>query len=161
MKLIAREVLKDGEEVTIVGGCVSCEADLVSTKLPVLRVEMPWICPSCGKEMAVTILNRETAGVRLPYGCSAWFDVRSSNLSAIGRAGSDLLVRFKKGGVYKYAAAGKFLKVLISADSAGKAFNTRVKPLGGTLLCAKYGCVESPDREANQVICDAHLSHRS
>jgi hypothetical protein len=160
VKRLAKPVRREGGGVVVEGGCISCGADLISTKLPPVRVELPFRCPdeTCGKEMAVTILNREMAGVRLPYGCSAWFDVRSSNLESVGRAGSDLVVRFKKGGVYLYRGGGDLLAPLVGAPSAGKFYHARVKSLGGVLLCAKYGCVEPAHRVDRQVLCETHLA---
>lgn len=160
MKRVARTVvdrIDRGvlEGYLVVGGCLSCGADLVTGVIP-QNVEVPSRCPDCGKEWAVTRLE-DVAAVRLPYGCSGWFDVESSNLAAVGRAGRDLLVRFKKGGVYVFPGAGGLISELLRAPSKGRFFHERVKGAGGVLLCAAYGCVEPATRASNQVFCERHL----
>lgn len=163
MKRVARELLEFrlSETSTFLGGyvvregCLSCGADLKTKVIP-RGVEHPVRCPDCGKEWAVTRLD-EVAAVRLPYGCSGWFDVESSNLAAVGRAGPDLVVRFKKGSVYVYPGAGGEISALLRAPSKGRFFAERLRSRENRLLCAHYGCVESPDRTANQVLCDRHL----
>ena len=136
-------------------GCLGCDADLETKMIP-RNVEHPIRCQDCGKEMAVTILE-DVAAIRLPYGCSGWFDVASSNLAAVGRAGRDLVVRFKKGGVYVYPGAGGEISELLRAQSKGRFFATRIKPREFRQLCATYGCVEPAERASNQVLCARHL----
>jgi hypothetical protein len=160
MKRVARELERlepHGflEGYVVRAGCLSCEADLEAKVLP-RGVEHPVRCPKCGKEWAVTVVS-DVAAVRLPYGCSGWFDVESSNLAAVGRAGPDLVVRFKKGSVYVYPGAGGEISELLRAESKGRFFATRIRSRTSRLLCARYGCVESPDRAANQVLCERHL----
>jgi hypothetical protein len=160
MKRLAREVEVRKAGAMVLGGCLGCEADL-PLGTPVLRVELAVRCPdgSCGRETAVKVLNREVAGVRPPYGCDAWFDLESSNLAAAGRRRLDLIVRFRKGGVYRYAGAGELLAELIRAESVGKFFDRRVRSVGGVRLCAIYGCL-GPAAGGGQVLCEDHLSHR-
>lgn len=163
MKSLAKRVEFVDGAVVVVGGCVSCDGDLVFPNPPPLRIEVPARCAveGCGKEIAVAVRSRESAAVRIPYGCSAWFDVRSSNLAAVGRLRSDLVVRFRSGGVYRVPNGGKFLKLLLAADSPGRTYHARVKPLGAVRLCAAYGCANPADVAANQVLCRNHLeSHR-
>jgi len=160
VKILRREYLRNPENDggRIPEGCLHCGGELTWDRPLPSGVEHPLRCPACGVELAVTLSRRgQAAGVRLPYGCEAWFDVESSNLAAAGKGGGDLLVRFRAGGVYRYPGGGDLLTELVRAESVGKFFHARVRPLGGISLCCCYGCVEPAHREQNQVMCLKHL----
>jgi hypothetical protein len=145
-----------GRPWTAAAACPSCGSDL-GGEYHRAGIEFATRCRGCGREFAVTLRADGSAAVRRPYGADGWEDVVSSNLAAAGRVGTDLLVRFAKGGVYRYAAAGHLLPDLLAAPSKGAFFATRVRGLPAVLLCCVYGCVHPADREQRQVLCRDHL----
>jgi hypothetical protein len=54
--------------------------------------------------------------------------VVSSNVSAVGYEGNDLIVKFNSGTIYRYINAVSHFKKIISATSVGKYLNQYVKP---------------------------------
>lgn len=56
-----------------------------------------------------------------------WSYVNSSNVSALTVSGSDLIVRFNSGGIYRYYDAANEFDNLYGAVSVGKELNARLK----------------------------------
>lgn len=55
--------------------------------------------------------------------------VTSSNVAAVGHRGTDLFVRFRNGGLYRYEAVpAEVFRRLLAAESPGKFLNAEVKP---------------------------------
>lgn len=53
----------------------------------------------------------------------------SSNIAAVAHDGSDLLVRFKGGGEYRYhGGEAHHVEAILKAPSAGKYFAAHIKP---------------------------------
>lgn len=130
-------------------GCVHCSADLWVDRT--IKEELRVDCESCGNESAVTLCitaptptarPKRTAIVRLPYGCSEWVRVESSNLDAAGVRGLELIVRFKSSVVYTYPLAVDLFEGLVASESKGKFFNTELRPKRVYhRLCEVYGCL--------------------
>lgn len=167
MKSVLVEVT--GTEPTLAGRfpCLHCDRLIDYERVAPVNVEVPVTCPECGEENALRRLEdpgestgSSRAALRRPYGCVDWRAVESSNLSAAGLRPPFVLVKFKKGGVYRYEFgrnAKKIFDDLISAESKGKFFHRTIRPVPATLLCAIYGCFDPADRESNQVLCETHL----
>jgi hypothetical protein len=59
-----------------------------------------------------------------------WMPVKSSNLAALSHHEGILHVRFKSGAVYAYdEVSDDLFRLLLGAQSVGKAFNEFIKPL--------------------------------
>jgi hypothetical protein len=83
--------------------------------------------------------------------------VDSSNLEAVGADGDDLLVRFKRGGVYRYRGAGHLLPSLLAAESAGRFLARFVRNrFSFDRLCAVPGCPR-PAEPRPATRCSEHL----
>lgn len=143
-------------------GCAHCGTDLWVDRT--IGEELRADCESCGNESAVTLWitaptpttrpNR-TAIVRLPYGCSEWARVESSNLDAAGVRGLELIVRFKSGVVYAYQQAVDLFEGLVASESKGKFFNQEIKPKRVYhRLCEVYGCLNGVSLGAK--CCNVH-----
>lgn len=114
----------------VLGGCLHCGGDLRLTGVPLVTRDRPTRCPRCGVEHRVDLsADGRKARIRLPRNCDVWLEVESTNLSAAGRRGADLIVRFKAGAEYLYPGAGPLLPELLAAESSGRFFHARVRPL--------------------------------
>ena len=80
--------------------------------------------------------------------------VESSNLSAVAVDGGDLLVKFRSGARYRYPGAAGLAPDLLAAESAGRFFHARVRPLPCVRLCESPGCLE-PVLGGNSGYCPA------
>lgn len=131
-------------------GCAHCGADLWIDRT--IKEELRADCESCGNESAVTLRitaptpttrPKRTATVRLPWGCSDWVKLESSNLNAAGVRGLDLFIRFRSGAVYLYPQAWDLFEGLVASESKGKFFNVEIKPKRAYWrLCDVYGCLK-------------------
>ena len=120
-------------------------------------VEFPVQCIICAKEMAVTLGNNLFASVRLPYGCSEWSSLESSNLNAAGIVKDDLIIRFNNGAIYIYPCVSHLFQPLLKSDSKGKFFCAKIRQLIYSRLCNVYGCMN--DKISKKLkICEKHSS---
>jgi hypothetical protein len=166
-KWMAVEVRFEGQtsvdKGTIVAGCLYCGADVDYLRICPDGIEVPIRCP-CGGELAFRRDGNERGSVRRPYGCAEWSAIESTNLAAAGRIGSKwVVVAFRGGGVYAYAAEGRARELyadLRASKSAGRFLHRVLKKLETRRLCARWGCFGSPNRERNQVLCDDCLADR-
>ncbi len=129
--------------VEVHGGCAHCGASLWMDRR--LGKEIRVDCVVCGGENAVCLRRspeNRMAMVHLPWGCSKWARLESSNLDAAGVRGLDLLIRFQSGIAYLYPQAWESFEGLVASESKGKFFNTEVKPKRVYYrLCEVYGCL--------------------
>ena len=154
-----------GDEPVLAGvildGCLYCGADIGYERTAPEGVSIPLVCGFCGGETEMKRVTPTKAAVRRPYGCRCFVGVESSNLDAAGSRDGYLLVRFRKGGVYRYADAAELLVQLVEAKSAGRFFHAEVRGHEAERLCATYGCFEPS--KPSQPLCQRHFSapHRS
>ena len=163
MKIASLEVMRSDVDDSwwVPGGCQVCGGILTRSRGVPRGVEHPVTCEACGAEHGVTIVRNPDlwmCRVRRPYGCADWEELASSNLRAAGTAGTDLVVAFRKGGIYRYPGAADLFPELLAAESAGKFFHARIRPRETVRLCAIYGCANPAHREQNQVLCLDHLA---
>lgn len=146
----------EGALIEVRESCVHCGSSLWTDRK--LGEELRVDCVACEGENAVTLRRspgKRTAVVRLPYGCSKWTRVESSNLDAAGVHGLDLLVRFKNGAVYLYPQSGDLYESLVASESKGKFFNVEIKPKRAYLrLCNVYGCLKGA--RCGEKRCNVH-----
>lgn len=65
---------------------------------------------------------RHTAQEKITLADHGFTHVLSSTISALAYVGQDLLIRFHTGDVYRYPNQAKLFRVLLEADSKGRAF---------------------------------------
>lgn len=147
-----------GGSWTVPGGCPNCGGALAGDVVAVVRTHEQRVrCAACGAEAGVRgLADGASAAVRLPYGADDWTDVESSDVAAVGRRGPDLLVRFAKGGVYRYPGAGDLLPEFLATESKGRFVHRTLRPRGDARrLCARYGCGGEP--AGREPLCRACL----
>lgn len=158
MKALAIDIVAVDGDSTVERGllpkaCLDCGADVVFERTAPLGISVPIRCGECGFELELRRLEDDRAAIRRPYGCRRFVDVTSSNLAAVGVHGTFLVVRFKRGGVYRYEKAADLFSEMIGSTSVGKFFHHRVKSaFAGDRLCATYGCFE-PANRVGRVLC--------
>lgn len=136
------------------GGCLECGADVPYERTAPEGVPVPIRCPACGFELELRRLPGGRAAVRRPYGCRRFCAVESTNLAAVGWRDEFLVVRFRGGGVYRYAGAAGIFYELIRAESKGRFFHRRIRgEFAAERLCARYGCFRPAKVATSQVLC--------
>jgi hypothetical protein len=109
--------------------CLHCGGDLRVSAGSGAR-DVIEFCPSCQVEHRIDVsADGARVKVRLPFNADRWFRVRSSNLHSAGCRGADLIVRFNNGAAYLYPGAGPLLPELLEAESKGRFFQARIRPL--------------------------------
>lgn len=137
----------EGDDVVLSGlvrgACLECGSDVAYLRTAPEGTSVPIFCGECGFEFEMRRLSDSTAAIRRPYGCRRFVRLDSSNLDAAGHRDGYLLIRFLKGGVYRYVKAASKFSELISAPSCGKFFHREIKKaFSGDRLCATYGHFE-------------------
>ena len=147
-ELVGDELVLSG---TVRAACLECGADVAYEWTAPEGVSVPIRCGECGFELEMRRLSGALAAIRRPYGCRRFVDVDSSNLAAVGVRDGFLVVRFKSGGLYRYAdAAGEFERLLLS-KSKGEFFHREIRGQPADRICARYGCFEPAN--GTQVLC--------
>lgn len=59
-----------------------------------------------------------------------WLEISSTNIASFANNGTDLIIKFKSGAVYRYIDVDiELYKGFIGAESKGRYLNTHIKPV--------------------------------